>query len=287
MKIGVLCSGNLGYEMLLQLYKSHHISFVLTDSKSINIIDYCFENDIPFFKGNPRGGNSSIFLSNKECDVILSINYLFLIDEEIISLPKKYAINIHGSLLPKYRGRTPHVWAIINNETKTGITAHLIDSECDTGDIIDQIEVKIDNNDTGATILEKFNDLYGPLIDRVLLKIENNQLTKIPQDHSKATYFGKRTPNDGRIDWNWQKERIFNWIRAQAHPYPGAFTFIKGKKITIDRISYIDDGFNFAIVNGTIISTNPLKVKTPNGVVKIESYRESIEDLLNINIVLE
>jgi methionyl-tRNA formyltransferase len=98
-----------------------------------------------------------------ETDLILSINYLFLLDEEMISkLP--LAINIHGSLLPKYRGRTPHVWSIINGETKTGVTAHIIDADCDTGDIVKQIVVPIEKDDTGATILEKYEKIYPELL---------------------------------------------------------------------------------------------------------------------------
>jgi methionyl-tRNA formyltransferase len=287
MTLGALCSGNLGFQILIQLINKYSISFVLTDSNSDKIIEFCTDNALPFFKGNPRSDNCKAFLEDKECEVLLSINYLFLIDEDIINIPKKYAINVHGSLLPKYRGRTPHVWAIINNEKKTGITAHLIDSGCDTGNIIEQIEVPIDSLDTGASILEKFNHLYWPLIEQVLMKIELDQLTFTGQDDSKATFFGKRTPDDGHINWNWQKERINNWVRAQAHPYPGSFTYVSGNKLTIDRISFTDDGFDFQIKNGTILSVNPLKVKTPNGVVQIDSYREALENLLTINIVLE
>jgi methionyl-tRNA formyltransferase len=287
MRLGVLCSGNLGFQILMQLSDKYSISFVLTDSNSDKIIEFCSDNAIPFFKGNPRNGNCNEFLEEKECEVLLSINYLFLIDEDIINFPKKYAINVHGSLLPKYRGRTPHVWAIINNEKKTGITAHLIDSGCDTGQIIEQIEVPIEPHDTGASILEKFNHLYWPLIEQVLMKIKLDQLTFTRQVDSKATYFGKRTPDDGHINWNWQKERINNWVRAQAHPYPGAFTYAKGNKLTIDRISFTDDGYDFQIANGTILSVNPLKVKAPNGVIQIDSFREALENLLITKMVLE
>jgi methionyl-tRNA formyltransferase len=287
MKLGVLCSGNLGLHVLKQLASKHPISFVFTDSGSNGVIDYCKSQGLPIFIGNPRNLSTKEFLSSSSCDVLLSVNYLFIIEDELITFPKKYAINIHGSLLPKYRGRTPHVWAIINNEKKTGITAHLIDSGCDTGDIVEQIEVDISLEDTGASILNKFNELYLPLIKSVLDKIQVNQIAPKPQDHSKATYFGKRTPEDGMINWSWQKERIFNWVRAQAYPYPGAFTYANGTKLTIDSVSYTEDGFDYQTPNGAVISINPLKVKTPNGVVLIKSHRESIEDLVSTKTVLE
>lgn len=278
--LGVLCSGNLGANVLKQLSSNYQISFVFTDSGSKSIIDYCESKKFPIFIGNPRKVDPKEFLISKSCDILLSVNYLFIIKEDLINYPKKYAINVHGSLLPKYRGRTPHVWAIINNERKTGITAHLIDSGCDTGDVVDQVEIEISYEDTGASILKKFNELYLPLIKSVLNKIENNQIFPKPQDHSKATYFGKRTPADGMIDWNWQKERIFNWVRALAHPYPGAFTYVDGKKLTIDRISFTEDGFDYQIPNGMVLSVNPIKVKTPNGIIQINSFRETFDDII-------
>lgn len=286
MNLGILCSGQLGLQVLKQLAAEYDISLVFTDSNSEEIKKFCTANDLPVFIGNPRKSNPEKFLSTRACDVILSINYLFLIEDNLIGFPSKYAINIHGSLLPKYRGRTPHVWAIINNEKKTGITAHLIDTGCDTGDILEQIEVEIWSEDTGATILDKFNKLYLPLIKSVLHKIENNQIFPTAQDHSKATFFGKRTPKDGQINWSWQKERIHNWVRAQAKPYPGAFTYLDDKKITIDSISFTDDGYNFEVANGTVLTIDPLKVKTPNGVIQIDEFRESINELIPFKSIL-
>lgn len=277
MKIGLLCSGNLGYRVLSEMLKNRKIEFVMTDSKSDSIITTAQENEIPIFKGNPRNGRASAFLEGVEIDILLSANYLFLIDKELIRLPKITAVNIHGSLLPKYRGRTPHVWAIINGETETGITAHVIDEDCDTGDIVEQVEVTIQEDDTGASILEKFNKLYIPLIDSVLAQIESDNLNPVKQDNKKATYFGKRTPDDGKIDWNWQKERIKNWVRAQAQPYPGAYTYLEGKKVTIDRIEYSDYGFSFDYPNGMVLRSEPLTIKTPNGAVEPVEIRENIK----------
>lgn len=273
MKIGVLVSGMLGLELLKHLSTQNNIIFVMTDKNSQSIIDLCEVNNWAIFIGNPRKGKSSSFCMNKEIDVLISINYLFLIEEDLIKLPKKIAFNIHGSLLPKYRGRTPHVWSIINNETETGISAHLIEIGCDTGPIIEQIIVPIELNDTGEDIVNKFKKLYVPLVDSVLKKILSNDLVLIPQNHLKATFFGKRTPDDGQINWNWQKKRIYNWVRAQSFPYPGAFSFYKGEKIIIDEIDFTDDGYSNEMVNGRILSSQPLKIKSPNGVIIIKKIR--------------
>src|SRR5690554_5519746 len=148
MSLGVLCSGNLGFQILLKLFEAHPINFVFTDSKSDRIIKFCKENKLSLFKGNPRRGRAKEFIAKNECDILISINYLFLIERDVINMGKKLAFNIHGSLLPKYRGRTPHVWSIINGEKYTGTTAHLIDEGCDTGDILEQVKIPIEESDT-------------------------------------------------------------------------------------------------------------------------------------------
>jgi methionyl-tRNA formyltransferase len=273
MKIAFLVSGGLGEFVLNHFIKKHDLSFVLTDKGSESIVKICNANYIPVYAGNPRKSEVYGFLKEKSCDVMISVNYLFIIDEKVIKLAKRLCFNVHGSLLPKYRGRTPHVWAIINNEKVTGITAHVIDEGCDTGDIIKQIKVKIYKEDTGASILEKFKELYIPLVESILFDFIHNSLTFTKQDENRATYFGKRTPEDGRIDWNWSVERIINWVRAQAYPYPGAFTFYKNHKIIIDKVTKSDYGFHYDVENGTIISLNPLIVKCYNSALKLELLR--------------
>lgn len=273
--LGVLCSGGLGFDTLVKIHKEYQINFILTDKKSIEIIQFSKEQKIPLFIGNPRNGKGYQFIKNIFVDVITSINYLFLIEKDIISHPKKLIFNIHGSLLPKYRGRTPHVWAIINGEKMAGITAHTIDEGCDTGKIISQIKVPIEYNDTGANMLKKYESLYFPLIQEILEKIEGDSLELIDQNDKEATFFEKRVPSDGIIDWNLPKEQIRDWIRAQAFPYPGAFTFLEGKKITIDKVSLVDIPVHKNYKNGEIISINPnIIVKTQNGTLKLSSFRE-------------
>jgi methionyl-tRNA formyltransferase len=275
MKISLLISGGLGLEVLEHLLTSDvKIICVLTNKTSTEIIDRCEAAQIPTFIGNPRNGKGAEFAKQFEIDLILSVNYLFIIEKDLFSLAS-ISCNIHGSLLPKYRGRTPHIWAIINNERKAGITAHLIDEGCDTGDIIRQVEVQIAANDTGADILLKYNKEYLPLVDAVLQDFRNGTVNFTAQDHSKATLFGKRTPEDGLINWNWQKERIRNWVRAQANPYPGAFTYLEKTKIIIDEIVYSDLGFEQSQPNGLVISSSPLLVKTPNGVIELKKVRNN------------
>lgn len=274
MRLAVLVSGGLGYNTLKKIHKNYNIVSVFTDTKSEAIIKYCDDNKLSCFRGNPRGGLGYSFIKNTAIDVLVSINYLFLIEDDIINHPKKIAFNLHGSLLPKYRGRTPHVWAIINNETKAGITAHQINTGCDTGAIINQIEIPISYKDTGAIVLEKYKESYYPLVKKVFEQIEANEVKLKEQDESEATYFGKRTPEDGGINWNWSKERIYNWVRAQANPYPGAFSFYNKKKVVIDKVSFSSHGYHYEDENGKIVAVTPnVLIKTPNGILELETIR--------------
>lgn len=289
LKLGILASGALGFHVLKSLYKTHTISFIATNSTSNQIVELSTRNKTLLFVGNPRKGKLFKALNGIDCDVVLSVNYLYLIEKDVINLPKKHAINFHGSLLPKYRGRTPHVWAIINGEKECGITAHLINEACDTGAILYQKKVNILADDTGQKILDKYKLQYPFVVNKVLSMIENNSLSPREQAHEKATFFGKRTPDDGQIDWSWQKERIYNWIRAQAYPYPGAFTFYEGVKIVIDSLSYTDLGFDNAVENGTIVKVynNIPCVKTSNGVLKLKEIRNLNEVRFYENSILK
>lgn len=282
MRYCICVSGGLGYIVLQHLCEHHvDVACVLTDSKSDGIIAYCHENGLPYYAGNPRNGRADVWMEQSGIifDNLLSINYLFILEADILKRAK-LAINFHGSLLPKYRGRTPHVWAIINGEKECGITAHLMNTECDDGDIVRQIHVHIDDEDTGADILNKYNALYPELVIGIVRDVESGAITYVKQDKTKATYFGKRTPADGHIEWSWQKERIRNWVRAQAYPYPGAFSYVNGEKVIINKLQYSDFGFNCEMENGLVIGFEDCKpvVKTQNGaVVLIDVSSENIK----------
>lgn len=285
-KVGVLVSGDLGFNTLSKMIDELNLLFVLTNNASKKIIDLCSIYNIPCYVGNPREGKGFKFIKNIEVDVIVSINYLFLIEQDVINHSNLLTFNLHGSLLPKYRGRTPHVWAIINGESSTGITAHRINEGCDTGDIISQIEVPIDENDTGADILIKYEALYCPTILKVINNLSQGTIKYIKQDEKKATYFGKRTPEDGNIDWSWSSVKIHNWVRAQSDPYPGAFTFCVGHKVIIDSLSIDLEGSTNSSLPGTILENDQrIKVATGDGGVFLDSIRPGYHDF-KLNTIL-
>ena len=275
MKVGFFASGNLGYHCLEQVFSKANPIFIFTDHKSTEIIKFSKNNDIPFFVGNPRNKEAEKFIKTFKIEVLFSINYLFLLDHHILNNAPDYSINIHGSILPKYRGRAPHIWAIINGESEAGITAHLIDSDCDSGGIILQEKIPIDDSCTGQDLLDVYFRKYPQMIMEIQSLIKNKQITVQNQDSSKATYFSKRNPEDGAISWNWQKERIYNWVRALSNPYPGAFTFYNDRKIIIDNIKYSQLGYSDSMPNGLILCTSPFTVKTPNGVIEVVKFREN------------
>jgi methionyl-tRNA formyltransferase len=285
-RVALMLSGGLGFEMLLHCSTRMNITAIFTDRNSKAIIDFAKEKNVAVFLGNPRRGKAQDFIAVEPVDLLLSINYLFIIEPDLINWPSKGAVNFHGSLLPKYRGRTPHVWAIINNESKTGVTAHYITKGCDEGDIIEQVAIPITVKDTGADVLAKYNEAYPLIIDKVLQRFNEEQVNGLKQDETKATYFGKRTPDDGLINWNWQKERIYNWVRAQAHPYPGAFSFLRGEKVIIDQVVFDDFGYHQEQANGLVLSLTPLRVKTPNGALRLVAARQGLEKI-KINDILE
>lgn len=274
-RIGILASGGLGESVLRSL--PVHPAWIATDSASTGIAAFAAGAGIPLFKGNPRQGKLAAFLAEHPADLLLSVNYLFLLEADVLQqVPDR--INFHGSLLPKYRGRTPHVWAIINNETQAGITAHIMETGCDTGDIVWQEMVPIGEETTGADLLNAYAERYPHLVNRVVDMWMEGTLERRPQDHEKASFFGKRSPEDGGINWNWQRERIRNWVRAQASPYPGAFSYAGEGKVIIDRVAYSDAGFSWEMPNGLVLAAGqtPL-IKTPNGALELVSVRAGLE----------
>jgi methionyl-tRNA formyltransferase len=285
--IVLACSGLLGNEVLKFFHKEKNLVAVLTDKKSSEIINFCSKNAVAYFVGNARNDKCFQFVKKYKNCILFSANYLFLFDERILN-NFKYKFNIHDSLLPKYRGRAPNVWAIINNEKKTGITIHEMTLECDAGDIFLQKEMPISYLDTGGTILKKCFYYYPRLVKQFLHLFYKQKIIPRKQDESIATYFAKRTPEDGRIIWDWQRERIYNWVRALAPPYPGAFCFFEKTKIIINKISFSDFGFSCDIKNGTILylDKDSFIVKTQNGCIEITDYIIDCKVLLKKGCVL-
>jgi len=166
-------------------------------------------------------------------DLIFCFYYRRLLSPAILAIPSLGAINLHGSLLPKYRGRAPLNWVLVRGETSTGVTLHHMDARADHGDIIAQRVVPIAVEDTGLTLSRKLTVAARALLAETYPLIAAGRAPRIPQDHSAASIFGRRRPADGLIDWSGSAWQIYNLIRAVTRPFPGAFTFWEGQRIFV------------------------------------------------------
>jgi len=199
-------------------------------------------------------------------DLIFSFYYRNMIKEEILAIPRLGAFNMHGSLLPKYRGRVPINWAVLHGEKETGVTLHYMVKRADAGDIVDQQAVPIGPEDTAQDVFRKAVKAARLVLERRIDDLAAGTAPRRKQDESLATYFGGRKPEDGRIDWTQDADRIYNLIRAVTHPYPGAFSLFGGKKLFIWRARAVKGKRGRP---GEVVSAAPLIVATGNGNIEL------------------
>jgi methionyl-tRNA formyltransferase len=191
-----------------------------------------------------------------EPDLIFSFYCRQMIAAPILEAARHGALNMHGSLLPKYRGRAPVNWAVIRGETQTGATLHYMTGRADAGDIVDQQPVPIFSDDTAFDVFRKVTVAAEIVLWRSLPALIAGNARRTPQDVSAATYFGRRRPEDGRIDWRAPAKTIHDLVRGVAPPYPGAFTLVRGRKLRILKTvrevgrSHADELPSIALENG-------------------------------------
>ncbi len=168
-------------------------------------------------------------------DFLFSFYYRLMLSPALLAAPKRGAFNLHGSLLPKYRGRAPVNWAIIHGETETGATLHEMVEKPDAGRIVDQEPVPILPDELAVEVFGKVAGAAERVVKRSLPKLVDGSAVLRAQDLSKGSYFGGRRPEDGRIDWSAPAKRVHDLVRAVAPPYPGAFTEVEGKRLRVLR----------------------------------------------------
>jgi methionyl-tRNA formyltransferase len=206
-------------------------------------------------------------------DLILSVYYRHMIGTKILALPRLGAWNLHGSLLPKYRGRAPINWAVLHGEPRIGMTLHRMVKSADAGAIVDQEGVEIGHRDTAEQAFRKVLPCARRVLARQIDALLAGTAKETPQDESQATYFGGRKPEDGRINWAQTATQVFNVIRAVTDPYPGAFTDVGGARLMIwwaetdspaTRALYAESN-----QPGEILSLDPLVVATRNDALEL------------------
>jgi methionyl-tRNA formyltransferase len=166
-------------------------------------------------------------------DFVFSFYYRYMLDKAWLTLPRLGALNMHGSLLPKYRGRAPVHWAIIHGETATGASLHYMVEKPDAGALVDQQSVPILENDTALDVSLKVAAAAQEVLRRSLPLLVAGTAKARALDLAQGSYFGRRSPDDGRIDWGQGARLVHDLVRAVAPPFPGAFTAVNGCRLDI------------------------------------------------------
>ena len=172
-------------------------------------------------------------IRNLRPDFLFSFYYRLMLGAPLLAIPGRGAFNVHGSLLPKYRGRAPVNWAIIHGETETGATLHEMVEKPDAGRIVDQEAVPILPDELAVEVFGKVTGAAERVLRRSLPKLVDGSGVLRAQDLSRGGYFGGRRPEDGRIDWSASAKRVHDLVRAVAPPYPGAFTEVQGMRLRL------------------------------------------------------
>lgn len=199
-----------------------------------NFADFQHEYGIPVLHFERRFDEEIVrTLASWQPQLFVVIGWYHLIPARVRVLAPLGTVGIHWSLLPKYRGGSPLVWAMINGERETGASLFYLEDKVDTGDLIAQERVVIAEHEEVGDLIRKLNEVSGKMAVEHVPQILNGTAKRRQQDESAATYFPPRSPKDGEIDWSWPARRIYDFIRAQTLPYPCAFTFWKGCLIKI------------------------------------------------------
>lgn len=228
------------------------------------------EREIPVYA--PDDVNHPLWIERirKEApDVIFSFYYRNLICREILDLVPRGAFNLHGSLLPKYRGRAPLNWVLANGETETGVTLHRMTTRADAGNIVAQQQVAIAPEDVALTLHHKLCATARALLQQSLPLIKSGDFSERAQDESQASCFGRRTPEDGCLEWEKPAAALHNLVRAVSSPWPGAFSYVGTNKFIVWKTRVITDPSSAR--PGTVLNVSPLRVACGEGVLEIVS----------------
>ena len=249
------------------------------------------EFSIPiFYSTDVKSSEYKTVLLKVKPDIAFAIGWRYLINEEAYRIPPKGTLILHDSLLPKYRGFAPMNWAIINGESATGVTLFYIAKGVDSGPIVDQERTVIAINDTAKTVDERLIKLYEDLIVRNLPTLQTGRANSISQDETLASYTCKRTPEDAQINWQNTALQIHNLVRGSTHPFPGAYTTLRGKKIFIwaTEIPEVQENY-VGSIPGRITGkrSGMIEVLTGQGVLWVKSLQyagEVEQDAINFAI---
>lgn len=234
-----------------------------------SVYDLAKENNIPVFRPKKIDEEAAEYIKQLKPELIFSFYFRRLIPNEIILMPRLGSYNMHGALLPKYRGQTCINWAVVNGEKRTGATLHLMTEKADEGDIVDQRAFDIAFSDTSLDVFKKVSAVAAQIVHDNLADLEAGTAKLVPQDGSKATKFPRRRPKDGYLDFNKDAVSLYNLIRGVTHPFPGAFAFAGGRKLFVWWAEPVEGEGK----KGEIVSVSPLCVGTGKNLLRLEKLQ--------------
>jgi methionyl-tRNA formyltransferase len=221
-------------------------------------------------------------IKNCEPDFIIVAAYGQILKKDILYMPKYHCLNVHASLLPKYRGAAPINWAIINGEVETGIAIMKMEEGLDTGDVILSKSIKINDEDDYVTIHDKLATIGGELIIQAINKIVEGNANFIPQDDSKSSYAPMIFKDTGHIDWGKSGREIFNLVRG-LKPWPVAYTKYKGETVKIHKVEYIGDDNNGTYGQIKKVNKNGIYVNVKDGYIIIKELQFPGKKVLTVS----
>jgi len=192
-----------------------------------------------------------------EPDSIFVVGWSQLVHEELIALAPKGVFGMHPTLLPRHRGRAPIPWAILSGLARTGVTLfEIVDATADSGPIVGQIGVEVAADETATTLMDKVTRAHVELIREFLPLLVAGTASRRAQDARRASTWPRRTPSDGIIDWETRAEYLYDWVRAQTRPYPGAFTYVGDEKLVVWRARPVP--WEDEAPAGTVVADGPV-----------------------------
>jgi methionyl-tRNA formyltransferase len=180
-------------------------------------------------------------LAAERPDAAFVVGWSQLVREDLIALVPRGVFGMHPTLLPRHRGRAPIPWAILSGLARTGVTLfEIVDATADSGAIVGQVEVEIDPDETATTLYDKLALAHVDLIRDYIPRLAAGTAPRVLQDPKRASYWPRRVPSDGIIDWDTRAPYLYDWVRAQTRPYPGAFTYLGAEKVVVWRARAVD-----------------------------------------------
>ncbi|MDV3123371.1 methionyl-tRNA formyltransferase [Mycobacterium sp. 21AC1] len=232
-----------GHRTLASLLKSRHeVCLVVTHPTSDHAYETIWADSV---EDLARSAGIEVFLAKRPTpelidrvaalapDIGVANNWRTRLPRELFGIPKHGTLNLHDSLLPKFTGFSPVIWSLISGASHTGVTAHFMDDELDTGDVLLRRAVEITGTSTGTSLVSDTLDLVPAVLEEALDSIESGTARPEPQDLTERTFFHKRSDRDSLVDWSWPAADIERFIRALSDPYPNAYTYFRGERLRL------------------------------------------------------